>query len=755
MASIRSNNAQPGRGFFGAPYPTTAAQSAYDFEHDPWLQNAQPNGPNNPTSRLVSNPEARGSRPLTWGGYSVPSTDASPTAARPQELLLPPLFGQAWQLACSADAAHHPSTSADPRIDPDISLAQLHRLLTDAGETAATAERILNLCCTASRCSRHDFFLALVLLRYAQSGESLDAHRAAAQLQSGHVESPTIDLDSIRATTESNVHTFPPPNPVLTPRPPGPMREMSDPWNTGSNAAAATAAAAAAPASTAYRDGLPSSSASGGPASVFRSFAFDGGESGGSNGSTAAITTNGGASEAPFGPVEPPRSSDGPPTSLGLSSSRLRQGTIRTQRPFSYVSDSAEVNAVGAADDPEADLPLDEITVRLRSELEGFLIKHNVYVVSSELRQSSVIRRYSDWVWLADCLVKRYPFRCLPLLPPKRISLPMAGRHLSGDDQFIERRRRGLERYLRVLSSHPVLRQDRLVDVFMTEKRPLSEWRQTAPPLYLDEEGLTKVLDEVEQMSIPEDLDAKLAQQRRALPDLLERWTSTVALFERMVRRNDAAAADFSRFNFGLLSLAESSDRRWRPESDSRRGGSREAAEGCLRKVGEAYQAHSDLVARRSSREGGYTLESLKHQRDLVAAFRDLFIRLDRLLPDQVDALRKRMEGTTKKAAQMKKDAAAAAAVANAASTSTSASTAGWEEEYGRLMGEVARDGETVRKLLGRRVHVRKTLWEELVWFHWRYVEVDDVWKAWARDNVVVAAEAGRNWEVLGMKLDM
>lgn len=30
-------------------------------------------------------------------------------------------------------------------------------------------------------------------------------------------------------------------------------------------------------------------------------------------------------------------------------------------------------------------------------------------------------RRYSEFVFLWDCLVKRYPFRLLPALPPKRV----------------------------------------------------------------------------------------------------------------------------------------------------------------------------------------------------------------------------------------------------------------------------------------------------------------------------------------------
>lgn len=62
------------------------------------------------------------------------------------------------------------------------------------------------------------------------------------------------------------------------------------------------------------------------------------------------------------------------------------------------------------------------VTVTMLPEKEGmFMFQHRNYEVKSLRRGSSVVRRYSDFVWLLDCLQKRYPFRRLPLLPPKRV----------------------------------------------------------------------------------------------------------------------------------------------------------------------------------------------------------------------------------------------------------------------------------------------------------------------------------------------
>lgn len=65
----------------------------------------------------------------------------------------------------------------------------------------------------------------------------------------------------------------------------------------------------------------------------------------------------------------------------------------------------------------------EKIFVTLLPEKEGmFMFQHHNYEVGSSRRGSKVIRRYSDFVWLLDCLHKRYPFRVLPLLPPKRVA---------------------------------------------------------------------------------------------------------------------------------------------------------------------------------------------------------------------------------------------------------------------------------------------------------------------------------------------
>ena len=125
------------------------------------------------------------------------------------------------------------------------------------------------------------------------------------------------------------------------------------------------------------------------------------------------------------------------------------------------------------------------VTVTLLPEKEGmFMFQHHNYEVKCVRKASAVIRRYSDFVWLLDCLHKRYPFRQLPLLPPKRVAgelmldatfhrdtdewITVNGRHLSADVTFMEKRRRGLVRFSNTLVRHPILSQEQLVVMFLT-----------------------------------------------------------------------------------------------------------------------------------------------------------------------------------------------------------------------------------------------------------------------------------------------
>lgn len=74
----------------------------------------------------------------------------------------------------------------------------------------------------------------------------------------------------------------------------------------------------------------------------------------------------------------------------------------------------------------------ENVTVTLLPEKEGiFLFQHRNYEIKSTRRASSVIRRYSDFVWLLDCYIRGIPsdnYRsCLQRPSPVRALSPSTG----------------------------------------------------------------------------------------------------------------------------------------------------------------------------------------------------------------------------------------------------------------------------------------------------------------------------------------
>lgn len=67
-----------------------------------------------------------------------------------------------------------------------------------------------------------------------------------------------------------------------------------------------------------------------------------------------------------------------------------------------------------------------------------------------EAGQHSVVRRFSDFTWLHGELSKEFPGVIVPPLPDKQT----VGRF---SDEFIEARRRALEKFLQRVSTHPEL----------------------------------------------------------------------------------------------------------------------------------------------------------------------------------------------------------------------------------------------------------------------------------------------------------
>ncbi|GMG20194.1 unnamed protein product [Ambrosiozyma monospora] len=166
----------------------------------------------------------------------------------------------------------------------------------------------------------------------------------------------------------------------------------------------------------------------------------------------------------------------------------------------------------------------DKILIRVKEipEKEGLVFKHINYLISHNLKfpseyysdnnkqtngETKIIRRYSDFAWLLEVLLKKYPFRLIPELPPKKFAIAS-----TNDPLFLQKRRRGLQRFLYQLAKHPILSKESMVIMFLTVPNDFSNWKKFANIEIVDEfEGV--------RVNLPRRFTINLDQTLKGLRD--------------------------------------------------------------------------------------------------------------------------------------------------------------------------------------------------------------------------------------------
>ncbi|SCZ98726.1 BZ3500_MvSof-1268-A1-R1_Chr3-1g05578 [Microbotryum saponariae] len=393
-----------------------------------------------------------------------------------------------------------------------------------------------------------------------------------------------------------------------------------------------------------------------------------------------------------------------------------------------------------------------KVEVRMRDELKGLVFKHTIWFIATEVSaaqhptrpnfalcfklirfhatcsQRGVIveRRYSDFVWLHDCLVRRYPFRLLPVLPPKQVHIPG---YIAIDELFLERRRRGLERFLVALLNHPTLKHDHLVRIFHNEQSELSAWRKSNP-ISLEEESTSRILTSEEEMSVPSDLEERLTNLRARIIPLVEHWTRVTTTIDRIAHRRQNQAAEYERMTEALSGAVECERTGWRPVEC-------ENVEADVDKVARGLRAVAGRVRQGADEQLETTVEELKRHRELYVNMKELFTRYVHLSTDNVDKLKRRVETNMKKL-EVLRDAATPLAPA----------------EFDKLSHSISTDQRSIELLLRRRSFVRWCMWQEVLWMFRSTSLLSTATRVWVTHEVAGAEHLRIRWEELQEGLD-
>ncbi|KAF8488383.1 hypothetical protein F5888DRAFT_1753380 [Russula emetica] len=656
---------------------------------------------------------------------------AAPSPSPPPAGQVPSIFTNAIAEATVPAIYQQSFGAVDPINSGETSVNSLSRVLSTSSLPAATIDKIVNLVSTRPRVSKLEFFVALALVALAQTGKDVSVEQVALLAQQNTLPEPTLDLSLLSYS--------PAPHSSLSAAYTTNNQHPSTAHNSTSDSAAATAPVVRSSASTSTSATVVAPP----PDDPWMTGARYPGAGAGAGASPFGVGgINGGAGAG----VAPPSS---------VSGTGLPSGWWKRQ---------------------------EKVTVQFAGQ-QGFVLKrYMVYGISTE-RGIAVNRRYSEFAFLWDCLVRRYPFRLLPQLPPKRIG---------PDEMFLEQRRKGLERFLRFAINHPVIKDDALLGTFLAEPS-FEQWRKHSS-ISLEEESASKRIDRVEEMTIPSDLEDKLGHVRQRIVSLIEAWQKICILGERLIRKREAAAvrstntrpsfmphlrlpptlrissspsvssysesttrmplglpaafssswrdpalslsspstaqADLSRLTNTLKTLAEINGQCWKGQDCDLSEGVRQG----INVVSAHTQRQADLLELRTGVLLQDTLEGLKSQRDLYIAMRDLFVRHDRLSVDQVERLKKRVDTNAIKLESVK-------AVAKD----------GWEEEADKIALTIEKDKLTISAQLNRRVFIRACMWHELrVVLHNREnTLLTQLVQAFAREERDYAENVAANWASL------
>ncbi|KAJ4372790.1 Sorting nexin mvp1 [Didymella sp. IMI 355093] len=366
------------------------------------------------------------------------------------------------------------------------------------------------------------------------------------------------------------------------------------------------------------------------------------------------------------------------------------------------------------------------ITITAIAEKEGlFMFQHRNYEVGSNRRANKVVRRYSDFVWLLDCLHKRFPFRQLPLLPPKRVGIN--GNPIAADASFLEKRRKGLVRFTNALVRHPVLSQEQLVTMFLTVPTELSVWRKQAN-LSVQEEFTGKPLPPDLEDSLPKTLPELSDTVRSGVRRSAETYINLCAMMERLTRRNEGMAAECFRFSQALQSLTEISQETYAVDTNDVPL-LNEGLNSTARHLDQSKQLLEDEA--RGWEEG--VLEDLKRQRDTLVSVRDMFDRRDKYAKDNIPALERRIANNETKLQNIRNKPADLVK----------------HGEAEKVEDAISKDKESIVQQHARGVFIKECIRDELLYFQKSQYHVSRLHQEWSQERVKYAELQADNWRAL------
>ncbi|KAJ3396931.1 Sorting nexin mvp1 [Lobulomyces angularis] len=190
------------------------------------------------------------------------------------------------------------------------------------------------------------------------------------------------------------------------------------------------------------------------------------------------------------------------------------------------------------------ELTSESIKVSISPIKKGVIYKYVNFAMDT--KNGIILRRYNDFLWLSEVFLKKYPYRLIPILPPKKIG---------PDEAFLSQRCRGLQRFLNFIINHPTLKEDTVLkDIFLLmDDTDFQAYKKSNA--VCTEEEFDFILDS--EYSVPQNFELRVQSFQANLNILIDYHNDLANHIENIVRRNDESSIDYMRYSLILNKLLE------------------------------------------------------------------------------------------------------------------------------------------------------------------------------------------------------
>lgn len=294
----------------------------------------------------------------------------------------------------------------------------------------------------------------------------------------------------------------------------------------------------------------------------------------------------------------------------------------------------------------------------------------------------------------------------------------------SPDSQFLQRRRRGLHRFLNQLVKHPVLRLEPMVVTFLSVPTDLVSWRKQARVDYsLEFKGQKISASFINGIwpAVGTQFLQDWATAEKAVPKLIETWTKMVMLVERHEKRQQQIAFDNSKFVETLTKFTDL-DTGIYPHQDENNAiaalnrHDTLTLNDSLAGIASFFNKTSTLLVDESFAINTRVLEKFKNFLDYLYSLQELFDRAKRLSVNTIPQLQQRIQEYQQKYDKLNTDGVDVKG-----------------SELHKIRQAIINDKQEMFQQLNKDWLIKSCCLEEFVMFQETQFLVSEAWAEWCR----------------------